>query len=65
MIPLFSVFLEREGTQFSRNLGPRIRGGGARFMELALKDKVVLITGVPKALALPSLRPLRKKARFR
>jgi len=26
MIPLFSVFFEREGTQFSRNLGPRIRG---------------------------------------
>jgi hypothetical protein len=26
IVPLFPVFLEREGTQFSRNLGPQIRG---------------------------------------
>ncbi len=26
ILPLLSVFLEREGTQFSRNLGSRIRG---------------------------------------
>jgi hypothetical protein len=28
IVPRFSVFLEGEGIQFSRNLGPRIRGQG-------------------------------------